>query len=125
MITAPRKMAGVVDVEVGGPDVPKAVLKNAFRYDAIPAPTITSVSPNRGGIGGGSEITVTGQNLLKETVILVDGKPAKYVKLVDKTTLEGKTPPGEANKMVDVVVRNPDGKEAVQKRAYLYDPRYG
>jgi hypothetical protein len=124
-ITAPRKMAGVVDVEVGGPDVPKAILKNAFRYDAIPAPTITSVSPNRGGVGGGGEITVTGQNLLKETVILVDGKPAKYVKLIDKTTLEAKTPPGEANKMVDVVVRNPDGKEAVQKRAYLYDPRYG
>jgi IPT/TIG domain-containing protein len=124
-VTAPRKTAGVVDVEVGGPDVPKAILKNAFRYDAIPAPTITSVSPNRGGVGGGTEITVTGQNLLKETVILVDGKPAKYVKLVDKTTLEGKTPPGEANKMVDVVVRNPDGKEAVQKRAYLYDPRYG
>jgi hypothetical protein len=125
VITAPRKMAGVVDVEVGGPDVPKALLKNGFRYDAIPAPTITSVSPNRGGIGGGSEITVTGQNLLKETVILLDGKPAKFVKLVDKTTLEAKTPPGEANKMVDVVVRNPDGKEAVQKRAYLYDPRYG
>ena len=124
-VTAPWKTAGVVDVEVGGPDVPKAILKNAFRYDAIPAPTITSVSPNRGGVGGGTEITVTGQNLLKETVILVDGKPAKYVKLIDKTTLEGKTPPGEANKMVDVVVRNPDGKEAVQKRAYLYDPRYG
>lgn len=125
VITAPRKMAGVVDVEVGGPDVPKAVLKNGFRYDAIPAPTITSVSPNRGGTGGGSEITVTGQNLLKDTVILLDGKPAKFVKLIDKTTLEAKTPPGEANKMVDVVVRNPDGKEAVQKRAYLYDPRYG
>ncbi len=125
VITAPRKTAGVVDVEVGGPDVPKAVLKNGFRYDAIPAPTITSVSPNRGGTAGGSEITVTGQNLLKDTVILLDGKPAKFVKLVDKTTLEGKTPPGEANKMVDVVVRNPDGKEAVQKRAYLYDPRYG
>ena len=125
VITAPRKTAGVVDVEVGGPDVPRAVLKNGFRYDAIPAPTITSVSPNRGGIGGGSEITVTGQNLLKDTVILLDGKPAKFVKLVDKTTLEGKTPPGEANKMVDVVVRNPDGKEALQKRAYLYDPRYG
>ena len=125
VITAPRKAAGVVDVEVSGPDVPRVALKNGFRYDAIPAPTITSVSPNRGGIGGGTEITVTGQNLLKETVILVDGKLAKYVKLIDKTTLEGKTPPGEANKMVDVIVRNPDGKETVQKRAYLYDPRYG
>jgi hypothetical protein len=34
-------------------------------------------------------------------------------------------PPGEAGKMVDIAVRNPDGKEALQRRAFLYDPRYG
>ena len=46
------------------------------------------------------------------------------MKVIDASTIELKTPPGEAGKMVDVVVRNPDGKEAVQKRAFLYDPRY-
>jgi hypothetical protein len=34
------------------------------------------------------------------------------------------SPGGVLNSRVDVVVRNPDGKEAVQKRAFLYDPRY-
>jgi hypothetical protein len=125
IVTAPRKAAGVVDVEVAGPGVPKAVMKNGFRYDAVPAPTISSVSPNRGGTSGGTELSIAGQNFLKETVVLVDGKPVAKVKFIDKGNLELKMPGGVDGKMVDVTVRNPDGKEAVQKRAFLYDARYG
>jgi hypothetical protein len=124
VVTAPRKMAGVVDVEVAVPGVPRATLKNAFRYDAVPAPVITSVSPNAGGIGGGTEMSIEGKNFLKDSVVLVDGKAPKTVKFVSATLLEVKTPAGQEGKMVDVIVRNPDGKEAVQKRAFLYDPRY-
>jgi archaellum component FlaG (FlaF/FlaG flagellin family) len=69
-------------------------------------------------------MTVAGKNFRKDTIVLVDGKPPKVVKFIDAATLELKTPPGDAGKMVDVAVRNPDGKEAVQKRAFLYDPRY-
>lgn len=124
VVTAPRKAAGVVDVEVGAPGVPRAVLKNGFRYDAVPAPTITSVSPNAGAPAGGTELTISGKNFLKDTAVLIDGKAPRAVKLVDAQTLELKMPPGEPGRMVDVVVRNPDGKEATQKRAFLYDPRY-
>jgi hypothetical protein len=124
IVTAPRKTAGVVDVEVAAPGVPKAVLKNGFRYDAVPAPLITSVSPNAGTPGGGTELTISGKNFLKDSAVLIDGKAPRTVKLVDAQTLELKMPPGDAGKMVDVIVRNPDGKEAVQKRAFLYDPRY-
>jgi hypothetical protein len=124
VVTAARKQAGVVDVEVSVPGAPRAVMKNAFRYDAVPAPVITSVSPNAGTPAGGTEMTISGKNFSKETIVLVDGKAPKTVKLVDASTLELKTPPGDAGKMVDVIVRNPDGKEAVQKRAFLYDPRY-
>ncbi|MFO0757104.1 MAG: IPT/TIG domain-containing protein [Byssovorax sp.] len=124
-VTAPRKMAGVVDVEVMSPGVPKAVMKNGFRYDAVPAPTISSISPNRGGTAGGTELSITGQNFLKESVVLVDGKPVPKVKFVDKSNLEIKMPGGTNGKMVDIVVRNPDGKEAVSKRAFQYDSRYG
>jgi hypothetical protein len=124
IVTAPRKAAGVVDVEVAAPGLPKAVQKNGFRYDAQPAPVITSVSPNAGRVDGGTEMTVAGKNFLKDTVVLVDGKPVRTVKLINATTLEFKTPPGEGGRMVDVAVRNPDGKDAVQKRAFLYDPRY-
>lgn len=114
IVTAPRKAAGVVDVEVAAPGVPKAVMKNGFRYDAVPAPTISSVSPNRGGTGGGTELSITGQNFLKESVVLVDGKPVAKVKFIDKANLELKMPTGADGKMVDVAVRNPDGKEAVR-----------
>ncbi|MCC6556647.1 MAG: IPT/TIG domain-containing protein [Polyangiaceae bacterium] len=124
IVVPPRKQPGVVDHEVMMPGVPKAVMKSAFRYDAQPAPSITSVSPTRGGTAGGTELTITGTGFLRETAVLIDGKPVKLVKLVDKSTLEVKTPPGADNKLVDVVVRNPDGKEAVQKRAFMYDPRY-
>jgi IPT/TIG domain len=124
IVTASRKQAGVVDVEVSFPGAPRAVMKNGFRYDAVPAPVITSVSPSAGAVGGGTEVTVSGKNFLKDTIVLVDGKAPRTVKLVDASTLELKVPPGEPGKMVDVIVRNPDGKEAVQKRAFLYDPRY-
>jgi len=123
-VTAPRKAAGVVDVEVAVPGVPRATLKNAFRYDAVPAPVITSVAPSAGGVAGGTEMTIAGKNFRKDSIVLVDGRQPKTVKFVDAQTLELKTPPGDANKMVDVIVRNPDGKEALQKRAFLYDPRY-
>jgi hypothetical protein len=124
IVTPPRKQAGVVDVEVAVAGAGRGVMKNAFRYDASPAPLITSVSPNAGTPGGGTEMTVTGKNFTKETAVLVDGKAPRAVKLVDASTLEFRTPPGEAGKLADVVVRSPDGKEAVQKRAFLYDPRY-
>jgi hypothetical protein len=124
VVVAPRKTPGVVDVEVAVPGAPKAVMKNGFRYDAVPAPVITSVAPSAGAVGGGTEMTVSGKNFTKETAVLVGGQAPRTVKLVDASTLEFKTPPGEAGKMVDVTVRNPDGKEAVQKRAFLYDPRY-
>src|SRR5262249_54996278 len=124
VITAPRKAVGLCDVEVAAPGVTKAVMKNGFRFDAVPAPVVSSVSPNAGAVAGGTEMSITGKNFLKESIVLVDNKQPKAVKFINATTLEFKTPPGESGKMVDVIVRNPDGKEAVQKRAFLYDPRY-
>src|SRR5262249_49942113 len=56
IVTAARKTAGVVDVEVAIPGAPKAVMKNGFRFDAVPAPVITGVSPNAGAVGGGTEL---------------------------------------------------------------------
>jgi hypothetical protein len=124
ILTAPRRSAGVVDVELTLAGVPSAILKNGYSYDAVAAPTISSVTPSAGCVAGGTEMTITGRSFLRDTVVLVGGKTPKYVKWVDSTTLELKTPPGTPNAMVDVVLRNPDGKEAVQKRAFLYDPRF-
>ncbi len=124
IVMPPQKAAGFVDVEVVIEGAGKAVKKNAFKYEAAPPPVITQVTPNRIGTSGGSELTVIGKNFLRESVVLVDGRAARSVKFVDASTLEVKTPQGDANKLVDVTVRNPDGREAVQKKAVMFDPRY-
>jgi hypothetical protein len=117
------KAAGVVDVEVQTA-AGKVIRKNGFRYDATPAPLITSVSPNRVGAAGGAELTIEGKNFLPESKVLIDGRPPRSQKLVDKQTIEVKVPPGDDGKLVDVAVKNPDGKEAIAKRAFTYDARY-
>ncbi|MBI4954311.1 MAG: IPT/TIG domain-containing protein [Myxococcales bacterium] len=124
-VVAPAgKAAGLVDLVVATPDAVPVTLKNGYRYEALPAPTVQSVSPNRGGTAGGTELTVSGKGFVKESVVLVAGVPATKVKLVDPGTLEARTPPGKHGQMVDVVVRNPGGKEAVVRRAFAYDSRY-
>ena len=37
-----------------------ATLSSAYTYDASLTPSVTGVSPTRGGTGGGTSITVTG-----------------------------------------------------------------
>jgi IPT/TIG domain-containing protein len=123
ILTAPSKSAGLVDLEVTSPFTRTVVMKAGFRYDARPAPSITSVAPNRGAVGGGTEVTLAGKNFIAETQVLVGGKAVKS-KLVDPSTIELEMPGGEDGQMVDVAVKNPDGKEAVARRAFQYDARY-
>ncbi len=124
IITPPSRAPGFVDIDVGRPETGTATVKNAFRYDPSPAPSIETVGPNKGSVEGGTEVSIGGKNFASDATVLFGGKPATHVKFVDASTLEAKTPPGTNGEMVDVVVKNPDGKEAVVKRAFQYDARY-
>ncbi len=124
VVVPARAQVGFVDVEVGVGEAVLATKKNAFQYEGLPAPALESVSPNRAGTAGGAEITLTGKNFVAGTLVTFGGKPVKSQKLVDAKTLDVKIPPGEHGKMVDVVVKNPDGKEAILRRAFQYDSRY-
>jgi hypothetical protein len=121
--TPPRATPGAVDVTVQNPGAPTLVLAGAYRYEALPPPEITGVAPRRGAVKGGTEISVNGQGFVAGSVVLVDGVRSKTV-FVDARTLEARTPPGKAGAMVDVAVENPDGKRAVEPRAFAYDERY-
>ena len=124
-VTTPAiKSPGAADVEVVAPGLPPSVLKNGFFFDAVPPPVISSVSPQRGGTGGGTELSIDGKAFAAGCAVIVGGKPCKKVKLLGPTSIEAIAPPGEHGQMVDVVVKNPDGKEAVAKRAFQYDERY-
>jgi hypothetical protein len=123
-IAPATRQSGFVDVEIGRGDTGVTVTKNAYRYDVSPAPTIESVSPNKGTTDGGTEISIEGKNFTADSIVLMAGKSVGRVKFISASSLEVKSPIGKNGDMVDVVVRNPDGKEATAKRAFMYDARY-
>jgi hypothetical protein len=122
--TPPRGHEGAVDVELITRDKASTVLKNAFTYAPVPPPAITSITPNRGGPGGGTEVTIAGEHFAPGMSVLVDGERVPVVKVRNATTIVFTTPKGESGAMADVAVRSPTGQQAVVKRAFLYDPRY-
>jgi hypothetical protein len=124
IVTPPSSEAGFVDIEIGGPEGSTATAKSAFRYEASPPPVIESVAPSRGAVAGGTEVSISGKGFVAESTVLFGGKPAARVKVVDAATIDVKTPPGADGQLVDVSVRNPDGKAAVARRAFQYDARY-
>ena len=80
--------------------------------------------PRSGWTGnGGTELGIEGKNFAEGAVVLVGGVPAK-TKRISGSLLEAKTPEGDDGKLVDVAVKNPDGQQAIQKRAFQYDARY-
>lgn len=121
--TPPRPGPGPVDVSVQNPGAELVTLPKAFRYEPLPPPAIDSVAPNHVAAKGGSEISITGRGFLSESVVLLDGE-AVPTKFVDGSTLEVTTPGGDDGRMVDVTVSNPDGKQDVEVRAFVYDARY-
>ena len=52
-----------------------------------PAPTVATVSPDAGLSAGGTIVTIKGSGFLAGTTVLVDGAPARNVRVVDGTTL--------------------------------------
>ena len=71
----------------------------------------------------GTELGVEGKNFGEGCVVLVGGVVAK-TRRVSGSLLEANTPEGDDGKLVDVVVLNPDGQQAIQTRAFQYDARY-
>ncbi len=124
-VTAPpHERAGTVDITIQNPGSALTVLEKAYRYEPLPAPKIDTVAPNHAAAKGGTELTITGRNFLADTQVLLDGTVASQTVFVDATTLEVKTPGGKTGKMVDVEVKNPDGKSDRARRAFAYDDRY-
>lgn len=90
---------------------------DGFRFidDSVPpppppppplAPSITGLSPNRGPIGGGTTVTITGTNFTAGAEVTFGGRAATSVTVNSPTSMTVKTPsfPGILGGNVDVVV---------------------
>jgi hypothetical protein len=81
---------------------------NGIYTYGTPAPTVSSVSPNTGGISGGTSVTITGTNFTGATSVTFGGAAATNVVVVDPQTITAKTPAHAAG-FVDVAVTTAAG----------------
>jgi heme/copper-type cytochrome/quinol oxidase subunit 2 len=120
--TAPAHAAGKVDVVVTNTDGQSATLTQAFTY-TLPAPAISSVSPNSGPTTGGTPVTITGTNFQNGATVTFGALPATDVIFVSATSITARTPLGPATQQlaVDVSVTNPDSTKATATGAFTYN----
>ena len=81
-------------------------------FNAVtPAPTVTSVSPNKGSTAGGTVVTITGTNLTGATEVKFGTTAATGVEVKSATEVKA-TSPAHAAGTVDVTVTTPGGTSA-------------
>ncbi len=122
VITPPGKGSVFADVLVMNPDTRVAALPNAFRYDAVPAPTVAAVTPKTGGVVGGTKVRITGANFTPRSIVTIGGTRPWTTTFVEPGMLEIVTPARNDSGLVDVVVTNCDGQTGVVKQVFRYDP---
>ncbi|OYW70497.1 MAG: cell surface protein, partial [Verrucomicrobia bacterium 12-59-8] len=62
----------------------------------MPAPTVSSISPSSGPLGGGTAVTITGTNFSASPGVTIGGTPATGITYVNSTTITCTTPAGTA-----------------------------
>jgi len=84
-----------------------AYSSGTLTVNAVPVISVSTVVPNAGAVGGGTDVTISGANFQSGATITFDGLAATNIVFVDTGTLTAKTPAHAAG-MVDVTVTNPD-----------------
>lgn len=112
----PSHAAGAVDVVVTTPSG-SGTLTSGYTYN--PAPTVSSVSPNAGALGGGTSITITGTGFISGCTATLGGNAVTSLVFVNSTTLTGVTPAHSAG-TVSCVVTNPDTQTGTGTNVYTY-----
>ncbi|MFT3837719.1 MAG: IPT/TIG domain-containing protein [Myxococcaceae bacterium] len=86
-----------------------------------PAPSISSITPDKGSAAGGTMVTLSGANFQSGANVSIGGAPATQVFVNGPLSLTARTPAGAPGK-ADITVLNPDGKHATLAQAFTYQP---
>ncbi|MSW63064.1 MAG: hypothetical protein F2830_05340, partial [Actinobacteria bacterium] len=106
--TTPAGSAGAKDVVVTNSDTGAATSAGGFTYvTPIGVVSITSISPKKGSIKGGTEVTITGAGFSGAATIKVGGVTAVVTKRTGSTKITIRTPK-HAKGVVLIVLTNPD-----------------
>jgi hypothetical protein len=113
--TSPAAEAGLVGLILTNPDGQSATLAQAYTYQ--PAPSLTSVTPQRGASRGGTVIVLNGTGFFDGAQVTFGQTKAGSIKWVSETELRADTPIGEKG-AVDITVTNPDGQVVKLAQAF-------
>ena len=100
----------------GVPSVASSILLSS---SSIPAPTVTSISPNSGTINGGTAVSIAGTGFLAGATVSLGGTAATGVTVVNSTSITATTPAHAAG-TVNVVVTNSDTQSGTLTLGFTY-----
>ncbi|MBU5349293.1 IPT/TIG domain-containing protein [Paenibacillus lautus] len=115
---------GYVTVKVVNPDSQYAEKANGYLYEApivIPAPIITSVTPNTGTKSGNYLMTINGDNFQKGAVVTIGSTQLNLYAYVNTTQVRVMVPSTSTAGTVDVTITNPDGQSATLTGGFTYE----
>lgn len=123
-ITAPAATSqGYVNVKVINPDSQYAEKENGYLYDPpiiIPAPVITSVTPDSGSKAGNYLMTIVGENFQKNAKVMIGSTELNLYSYVSATQVRVMVPASSSAETVDVTIMNPDGQSATLTGGFTY-----
>ncbi|MFT7581834.1 MAG: hypothetical protein ACI9MR_003512, partial [Myxococcota bacterium] len=120
LITArtPPGTPGTVDLVYVGPDGQVALRLQAFEY--LAAPALTAVTPALGGVSGGNQLTLVGDNFETGMQVFFGSSPGQVLAVESANSALVRTPSAQVPGFVDVKIRNPDGQEGTIVAGFEY-----
>lgn len=116
--TVPSHQMGAASVAVTNPDGTNGTLASAYTFLAIP--TIASISPSSGPLGGGTNVTVSGMNFAQGTTVEIGGSSCNSVTVSSTTTIQCVTSSHSAGS-VAVAVTVPSNPVATLSNGFIYN----
>ncbi|MGH9557039.1 MAG: beta strand repeat-containing protein, partial [Terriglobales bacterium] len=123
-VVTPAHNVGLVDVTIVNPDNQSGTLSGAFTYQLSKTiatePFISGVSPASGPPGGGTQVSITGNDFQTGASVTFGSLPAFSVSVISGGQISAFTPAQSAG-MVDVNVTNTDANSALLTNGYFYE----
>ncbi|MFH1530021.1 MAG: IPT/TIG domain-containing protein [Pseudomonadota bacterium] len=110
-VVVPPHPPGLVEIRVVRIDGQEVILEDAFLYGADLS--LFGVEPASGPAAGGTLVVLEAQGLEGGVQLLIGGRPAMNLEIIDPFTLAARTPPGDPGPR-DVVLRLSDGESRLE-----------